>query len=93
MAKIRISIFVLFLGLLNNIICAEEEGHVHDQDADDEIQKTIYTSPTVSGFAYLAESFDDYEKFKTVWIKSEAKKEGIDEDIAKYDGKYIFIYK
>lgn len=40
---------------------------------------------------YLAENFDDVASFKKKWIKSEAKKQGVDEDIAKYDGKWEVI--
>ncbi|XP_011299968.1 calnexin isoform X2 [Fopius arisanus] len=69
------------------VIAVLGEEHVHDQDAsDDDIQKPVYKSPTVSGFAYLAEHFDDRERFRTVWVQSQTKKEEIDEDIAKYDG-------
>lgn len=37
---------------------------------------------------YLAEHFDDEAAFKKKWVKSEAKKQGVDENIAKYDGKW-----
>lgn len=37
---------------------------------------------------YFAEHFDDRERFNRQWIKSTAKKEGISEDIAKYDGEW-----
>ncbi|XP_052737908.1 calnexin isoform X2 [Bicyclus anynana] len=37
---------------------------------------------------YLSEHFDDEAAFKKKWIKSEAKKQGVDENIAKYDGKW-----
>jgi len=47
-----------------------------------------YTSPTPvdPSRVYLADHFDDESKFNKLWIKSQAKKEGISEDIAKYDG-------
>jgi calnexin len=35
---------------------------------------------------YFAEHFDDINQFNKKWILSEAKKEDIDDDIAKYDG-------
>ncbi|XP_044593568.1 calnexin-like isoform X2 [Cotesia glomerata] len=85
MARTRALILVLIINLFSTkIFC--EESHSHDQDFSDEDTKASYTSPVVSGFAYLAESFDDSERFKTVWIQSQAKKESADEDIAKYDG-------
>ncbi|XP_015121079.1 calnexin isoform X2 [Diachasma alloeum] len=70
------------------VIGALGESHTHDQDAsdDEDNQKPVYKSPTVSGFAYLAEHFDDRERFSAIWVQSQAKKEEIDEDIAKYDG-------
>lgn len=48
--------------------------------------KSVYKSAKPSGFTFLTETFDDEEKFQTVWIQSKAKKNDIDEDIAKYDG-------
>ncbi|XP_018046294.1 PREDICTED: calnexin isoform X1 [Atta colombica] len=56
-----------------------------DEDSD-AIQKPTYKSPEPSGFAHLAENFDSEERFRNVWVLSEAKKDDIDEDIAKYDG-------
>lgn len=46
-----------------------------------------YVSPVPIGHHYFAENFDDPQAFKKKWVLSEAKKDGIDEDIAKYDGK------
>lgn len=79
MAKLTASSLVLFILITG--ICA------HDQDFSDADDNKVYTSPIVTGFAYLAEHFDDADGFSSTWIKSEAKKEEIDEDIAKYDGK------
>lgn len=48
-----------------------------------------YNSPSInSKGVYLAEHFDDENAFKKKWVKSEAKKQGVDENIAKYDGKW-----
>lgn len=48
-----------------------------------------YSSPQISGKGvYLAEHFDNENAFKKQWVKSEAKKQGVDENIAKYDGKW-----
>lgn len=55
----------------------------------------VYITPTApqSSSVYFAEHFDNPASFKKRWVKSEAKKEGIDDDIAKYDGKdYTFNY-
>lgn len=37
---------------------------------------------------YFSEHFDDDSIFKKQWVKSSAKKEGISEDISKYDGEW-----
>ncbi|CAH2092377.1 unnamed protein product [Euphydryas editha] len=53
------------------------------------IEEEDYQSPQVdSKNVYLAEHFDDVAAFKKKWVKSEAKKQGVDENIAKYDGKW-----
>lgn len=50
-------------------------------------EKVQYQSPFADPSKYyFAEHFDDLTKFAEKWIKSEAKKEGIEEEIAKYDG-------
>lgn len=38
------------------------------------------------GNYYIAENFDDPNVFKRNWVISQAKKEGLEEDLAKYDG-------
>ncbi|XP_012215991.1 calnexin isoform X2 [Linepithema humile] len=76
-------ILITFLSVCFNILNANGK---HDEDFSDEIQEPPYKSPEPSGFVYLAENFDDEEKFKNTWVLSEAKKENIDEDIAKFDG-------
>lgn len=50
-------------------------------------QKVQYISPypDVNKF-YFAEHFDDLKRFENKWTRSEAKKEDISEEIAKYDG-------
>ncbi|CAG9563401.1 unnamed protein product [Danaus chrysippus] len=63
------------------------------EDSEDgvtvETEEETYQSPQVDPKkVYLAENFDDVATFKKKWIKSEAKKQGVDEDIAKYDGKW-----
>lgn len=58
------------------------------------VEDINYVTPQVKDLppgssVYLAEHFDNVDSFKKKWIKSETKKEGIDEDIAKYDGMLI----
>ncbi|XP_042207234.1 calnexin-like [Homarus americanus] len=53
---------------------------------EDEVEEVIYATPKVIASAYLMETFDDVGAFENAWVKSQAKKDGVDEDIAKYDG-------
>lgn len=48
----------------------------------------MYATPKALPNAYLTETFDDLTAFEKTWIKSEAKKDGVDENIAKYDGQF-----
>lgn len=67
----------------------EEPPTDTESKAKEEIATTpVYRSPEPTGHAYMAENFDDRESFEQTWIFSEAKKDDIDDDISKYDGKY-----
>ncbi|KZC08876.1 Calnexin [Dufourea novaeangliae] len=74
---------IIYLYVVCSIIRADESN---DNDIQDVVSEVVYKTPEVSGFAYLVDTFDDLEKFKNTWVLSEAKKDSIDEDIAKYDG-------
>ena len=50
-------------------------------------EEVPYASPKPSGHIYFAEHFDVPEEFEAKWIRSQAKKDDADEEIAKYDGK------
>lgn len=82
MARIVVCVILIYLGVCCNILKADE----NQDNVSDATQKRSYKSPEPSGFAYLAEDFDNEERFQSNWILSEAKKDDIDEDIAKYDG-------
>jgi calnexin len=53
---------------------------------DPVVEDISYRSPTPSGNVYFVEHFDDINQFNKKWVLSEAKKDDIDDDIAKYDG-------
>lgn len=90
MAKFVVCACVLLLSVFAPNLMAKES---HDEEETISVElPPVYASPVPSGFAYLAEHFDDIQRFANTWQISQAKKEGIDEDIAKYDGKF-FIYR
>lgn len=52
--------------------------------------RPVYKPPArPSGDVYFEESFSDSKAVKAHWIKSKAKKDGADADIAKYDGEWL----
>nr|XP_049696830.1 calnexin [Helicoverpa armigera]XP_049696831.1 calnexin [Helicoverpa armigera] len=86
---------VYLFGALLVLVSATGVVHADSEDADDEAtvetveEENQYVSPKISPEkVYLAEHFDDEASFKKKWVKSEAKKQGVDENIAKYDGKW-----
>ncbi len=46
----------------------------------------VYITPETNPDVFFAEHFDDEDVFERKWIKSQAKKDGTDDEIAKYDG-------
>uniref|UniRef100_A0A1W7RAW3 Calnexin n=1 Tax=Hadrurus spadix TaxID=141984 RepID=A0A1W7RAW3_9SCOR len=65
-----------------------EEKEEVPQEEPPVVEEILYTTPRPVGNYHLAEHFDDREDFAKRWILSEAKKEGIEENIAKYNGKW-----
>lgn len=52
-----------------------------------------YETPKHPSNAFGFEHFDDQATFTKNWIKSQAKKDDVDENIAKYDGKiYYYLF-
>lgn len=58
--------------------------------AEDE-EKPSYQKPSVGDIAYLSEPFHSTEEFKSRWVFSEAKKDGVEDNIAKYDGEWKIL--
>lgn len=57
------------------------------QEKGEEVEDVVYTTPKQIENAHLMETFDDSVAFEKKWVRSQAKKEGVDDDIAKYNGK------
>lgn len=93
--KLIISLPIVFYLLLSSSTGKSEDV----DDTDDAIVETEeevppidvpYESPTPVNpqKVYLAEHFDDPASFDKHWIKSQSKKDGIAEEISKYDGEW-----
>lgn len=50
--------------------------------------RPIYKAPEAKGNAYFTEAFISQDSFGKRWILSQAKKDGAEESIAKYDGQW-----
>ena len=59
------------------------------QEKEEEVED-VYTTPKQIENVHLMETFDDSLAFESNWIRSQAKKEGVDDDIAKYNGKFNY---
>ncbi|XP_075235063.1 calnexin 99A [Lycorma delicatula] len=81
-------LMVYLLLALPVVLCQEKKDEIKDDVGVDMVDDIIYVTPTIphSSSIYIAEHFDNPASFKKKWVKSEAKKEGIEDDIAKYDG-------
>ncbi|KAJ8984384.1 hypothetical protein NQ317_003532 [Molorchus minor] len=75
---------VLLLVSLVAIGALAEESDVRHLN----LQRTVSESPKITDPkpVYFAEHFDDPALFERRWLKSQAKKDGVDGEIAKYDG-------
>jgi calnexin len=86
-----ILITALWLGLSLTVRAEDfvEEAVVTEEETEAKEDIEInYVSPTPKGKVYFAEHFDNLDEFEAKWVRSQAKKDGADEDIAKYDGKW-----
>nr|XP_045598008.1 calnexin-like isoform X1 [Procambarus clarkii] len=80
-------LLVGFLLLCGVVADDDDEVSVTEEKLQEEDEvEVIYATPKMIEGVYLMETFDDVAAFENTWVKSEAKKDGVDEDIAKYDG-------
>ncbi|XP_002735033.1 calnexin-like [Saccoglossus kowalevskii] len=79
------------LALLALVLFSAFAGAQDDIDTEDtktETTESIYVPPKPSGSPHFYDAFLSVDDFKKTWVVSQAKKDGVDEDIAKYDGKW-----
>lgn len=78
--------FWLFLcQIIVSSIADEEVVSVEDVKVEDDV---IYITPNHHPDVFFADHFDNEDNFNKKWIKSQAKKEGVEEALAKYDGQW-----
>jgi len=85
---------ILFTVTIHGTKSEDDEAHVENADEDDDILKpgevdpVPYVSPDIDPSVYLGEHFDSEEVFEKKWIKSSAKKDGVEAAIDRYDGTW-----
>ncbi|XP_028132647.1 calnexin [Diabrotica virgifera virgifera] len=87
----RIRTLILVVLLIGGVIGDNaDDDDITVETVDESVPDVAYESPVPLDpkKVYFAEHFDDPALFQKRWIKSQAKKEGIEEDIAKYDGQW-----
>lgn len=74
----------------DDVVVGEEEGEKETGGGGgrDTKERPVYKPPKrpTTGEVFFEESFSDSKAVKAKWVKSQAKKDGADADIAKYDG-------
>ncbi|XP_078683407.1 calnexin-like isoform X1 [Branchiostoma floridae x Branchiostoma belcheri] len=90
---LRLSLVALLLLQLGWSAHAQDEETIEVEEGTEEAEqpeevKPLYSPPTATGETFFTDHFTSEESFKQKWVLSEAKKEGVAEDIAKYDGKW-----
>ncbi|BFZ14594.1 hypothetical protein BsWGS_17633 [Bradybaena similaris] len=73
----------------------DDEGVVEDAVEEEELkepvvikERPLYQKPVPSGSTHFFEPFDSRADFLKRWVLSQAKKDGAEENLAKYDGKW-----
>jgi len=84
---------VLFLTINVINVRGDDEADVENADEDDvevqpEVDPVPYVTPDIDPSVYFAEHFDSEESFGKKWIKSSAKKDGVESAIDRYDGTW-----
>jgi|694.fasta_scaffold150855_1 hypothetical protein len=92
--RIKVCLGLLFLISLVLAHNDDEEAIVEDIGEDGttveriKVEDIAYLSPDSHPDHFFADHFDDAGTLGSKWIRSQAKKEGADAAIAKYDGEW-----
>ena len=96
----RMKVWLVSLWLVLSLVLAheeEEEAVVVEEDLEDvggttvervEVEDIAYFTPDSHPDHFFADHFDEAATLGSKWIKSQAKKDGADAAIAKYDGEW-----
>lgn len=89
--KVKMFTLLVIIGILSPcaVVCEDEEEVTITEEpveGEEEVEEIVYATPKMLPDVYLMETFDDMAMVEKIWVRSQAKKEGVDEDIAKYDG-------
>ena len=78
-----IVLMALFAVMIHGTKSEDDEAHVENDDEEDpilkpEVDPVPYVSPDIDPSVYFADHFDSDEAYEKRWIKSSAKKDGVE---------------
>jgi len=79
---------VSFILVSSLILCIKTQEQEHNENLAKEPEQPKYVKPQVSGEYHFVETFETETIESSKWVRSSAKKDDVDEVIAKYDGKW-----
>ncbi|XP_065927321.1 uncharacterized protein [Magallana gigas] len=89
------TVYILFLGVCligaTSADTDDEDDDVQVEVEDDDearVEKPQFVPPTIQKNVHFADSFNKKDEFKSRWTVSQAKKDGAEENLSKYDGKW-----
>ena len=82
----NLAVLLLLTLAIQNILAEDDEVLVENDEIEEveskpEVDTVPYVTPDIDPSVYFAEHFDSEESFENKWIKSSAKKDGVESAI------------
>ena len=82
----NVAVLLLLTLAIQNILAEDddvlvENDEIKEVESQPELDTVPYVTPNIDPSVYFAEHFDSEESFETKWIKSSAKKDGVESAI------------
>ena len=82
----KLAIVLLFTLAIQNRVAEDDDVLVENDEIEEveskpEVDTVPYVTPDIDPSVYFAEHFDSEESFENKWIKSSAKKDGVESAI------------
>ena len=82
----KLAVVLLLTLAIQNIVAEDDDVLVENDEIEEveskpEVDTVPYVTPDIDPSVYFAEHFDSEESFENKWIKSSAKKDGVESAI------------